>query len=63
MTSPLRLFIALAAAALLAGCGVKGAPELAGDKADMFPRTYPPGAVPHAIVPPGLFLPPRYPER
>jgi predicted small lipoprotein YifL len=62
MTLP-RLLFALAAAALVAACGVKGPPELPGDKADMFPRTYPAGAVPHDIAPPGLYVPPRYPER
>jgi hypothetical protein len=51
-----RLVIVLTAAALLAGCGVKGPPELAGDRADMYPRTYPPGAVPHDLVPPGIFI-------
>mgnify|MGYP001175073125 CR=1 FL=1 len=57
--TPTRLLIALTAAALLAGCGLKGPPE----QADNYPRTYPPGAVPHEVVPPGLFLPPRYPDR
>ncbi|MBL8663910.1 MAG: lipoprotein [Candidatus Odyssella sp.] len=57
--TPIRLFAALAAAAFLAGCGVKGPPE----QADNYPRTYPPGAVPHETAPPGLFLPPRYPSR
>lgn len=60
---PTRLLLALAAAALLAGCGVKGPPELPGDQADNFPRTYPPGAVPHETAPRGIFLPPRYPDR
>jgi len=63
MSSPLRLVIAFTAATLLAGCGVKGPPELQGDRADNFPRTYPQGATPHDIVPPGLFVPPRYPDR
>lgn len=45
---PSRLLLALAAAALVAGCGVKGVPELQeGRGADRFPRTYPQGAVPH----------------
>lgn len=52
----MRLVIVLAAAALLAGCGLKGPPELAGDKADMYPRTYPDAAVPSEIVPPGIFV-------
>lgn len=43
---PTSLFFALAAAALVAGCGVKGVPELPADKADSFPRTYPEGATP-----------------
>jgi predicted small lipoprotein YifL len=60
--TPIRLIIVLAAAAVLAGCGVKGPPELAGDKADMYPRTYPPGAVPSESAPPGIFVE-RYPER
>jgi hypothetical protein len=58
-----RLLFALAAAALVAACGVKGAPELPGDRADNFPRTYPQGAVPNEVVLPGLFSPQRYPER
>ena len=57
--TPIRLFAALAAVALLAACGLKGPPE----QADNYPRTYPPGAVPHDAPPPGLFLPPRYPDR
>ena len=57
-----RLVIVLAAAALLAGCGVKGPPELAGDRADMYPRTYPTGAVPSDVVRPGIFIE-RYRER
>jgi hypothetical protein len=40
------LLFVFAAGALLAGCGVKGAPELAADKADGFPHTYPQGAAP-----------------
>lgn len=58
-TPPTRLLLALAAAALLAGCGVKGPPE----QADNFPRTYPPDATPHEVTPPGIFVPPRYPDR
>jgi hypothetical protein len=47
-TLPLRLLLALAAAAFVAGCGVKGVPELPeGRGADGFPRIYPQGAVPH----------------
>jgi len=53
--TPIRLFIALAAAALVAACGVKSAPELAGDKVDMFPRTYPDRAVPPEGRPPGIY--------
>jgi hypothetical protein len=43
---PTSLFFTLAAATFLAGCGVKGDPQLPADKADNFPRTYPQGAVP-----------------
>jgi predicted small lipoprotein YifL len=57
--TPIRLFAALVAAAFLAGCGLKGPPE----QADDYPRTYPPGAVPHETLPPGIFVPPRYPDR
>lgn len=57
--TPIRHFAALAAVAFLAGCGLKGPPE----QADDFPRTYPPGAVPHETLPRGIFLPPRYPDR
>lgn len=46
-TRSARLLLALAAAAFVAGCGVKGVPELPEGKADNFPRTYPQGAVPH----------------
>ena len=59
MKTRARLLLAFAAAALVAGCGVKGPPE----QADSFPRTYPPGAIPHETAPPGIFLPPRYPDR
>lgn len=62
MRMGMRLAFVAAAAALLAGCGVKGPPELAGDKADMYPRTYPNAAVPSEIVPPGIFIE-RYRER
>jgi len=51
-----RLVIVLAAAALLAGCGVKGPPELAGEQTDLYPRTYPPGAVPHDTAQPSIFV-------
>jgi predicted small lipoprotein YifL len=47
---------ALVAAALLAGCGVKGDPELPPDKADGFPRTYPQGAVPTDERPENIFV-------
>ncbi len=60
--TPIRLFAALAAAALLAGCGVKNVPEFAGERADMYPRTYPGGAVPHDVTPRSIFLE-KYPER
>ena len=60
-TLPTRLLIALAAAALLAGCGVKGPPELASDQADMYPRVYPRGAVPPEAAPPSIYVQ-RYPQ-
>lgn len=63
MKTPARIFVAIAAAALLSACGVKSPPELASGKSDDFPRTYPPGAVPHEAAPPGIFVPPRYPDR
>lgn len=53
---PTRLLIALAAGALLAGCGVKGPPELASDRGDMFPRVYPQGAVPPVTPPPSIYV-------
>lgn len=60
--TPIRLFIVLAAAAFVAGCGVKGPPELAGDNADLYPRTYPAGAVPSEVQPPSIYVE-RYRER
>ncbi len=53
---PIRLFMACAAALLLAGCGVKGDPQLPADKADSFPRTYPQGAVPTEDRPENIFV-------
>ena len=53
---PARLFLALAAAALAAGCGVKGVPELPADKADNFPRTYPEGATPSEVRPTNVLI-------
>lgn len=53
---PTSLLFALAAGLLVAGCGVKGPPELPGDKADMFPRTYPEGAVPPDPAPPSVYV-------
>lgn len=50
------LLFALAAGALLAGCGVKGVPELPADKADAFPRTYPEGAVPSETRPENILI-------
>jgi len=50
----------LALAALLGACGVKGPPELAGDRADMYPRVYPEGAVPPESAPPSIYVQ-RYP--
>jgi hypothetical protein len=55
---PASLFCAVAAA-LLAGCGVKGDPQLPGDRADDFPRTYPQGAVPSEVRPDNIFVEPR----
>lgn len=52
----IRLFIALAAAALVAGCGVKGPPELPGDTADTFPGVYPAGAVPPDVPPVNIYI-------
>lgn len=54
--STTRLLAALAAAALLAGCGVKGPPELPGDKADTYPTTYPAGAVPPDVPPTNIYI-------
>jgi predicted small lipoprotein YifL len=54
--SPIRCLIALAAAAVLAGCGVKGPPELPGDTADTFPTTYPAGAVPPDVPPTNIYI-------
>jgi len=51
-----RLLLAGAAALLLAGCGVKGDPQLPGDKADNYPRTYPQGAVPPDQPPENIFV-------
>lgn len=53
---PARLLFAFAAAGLLAGCGVKGDPQLPADKADNFPRTYPEGAVPTDARPENIFI-------
>jgi predicted small lipoprotein YifL len=54
---PLRFLLALTAAAFLAGCGVKGVPELPeGRSADGFPRTYPQGAVPHETRQENIFV-------
>lgn len=53
---PPSLFFALAAAALVAGCGVKGVPELPADKADNFPRTYPEGAAPNDVRPTNVLI-------
>lgn len=53
---PIRLFMAGVAALVLAGCGVKGDPQLPADKADGFPRTYPPGAVPTDDRPENIFV-------
>ena len=60
-TLPIRLLLAFAVGALLAGCGVKGPPELASDRADMYPRVYPPGAVPPESAPPSIYVG-RYPQ-
>ncbi len=60
--TPIRLFAAVAAAALLAGCGVKNVPEYAGEQPDFYPRTYPPGATPNEVVRRSIFLE-KYPER
>ena len=54
--SPSRLFTALAVAALVAGCGVKGSPELPGDTADTFPGVYPAGAVPPEVPPVNIYI-------
>ena len=51
---PTRLLIALAAAALVAGCGVKGPPEL--ETGDAFPGVYPAGAVPPEVPPVNIFI-------
>lgn len=53
--STTRFFFALAAAALLAGCGVKGHPELPGDTADTFPGVYPAGAIPPDVPPVSIY--------
>ena len=50
----------IALAMLLAGCGVKGPPELAGDRADMYPRVYPEGATPPETPPTSIYVL-RYP--
>jgi hypothetical protein len=50
-----RTLICAAAAVLASGCGVKGPPDLAGDRDDAFPRTNPAGAVPPEVVPRSLF--------
>ncbi len=55
-TLPTSLFFILAATAFLAGCGVKGDPQLPADKADNFPRTYPQGAVPTEDRPENIFV-------
>ena len=52
----------VALAAILAGCGVKGPPELVGDRADMYPRVYPQGAVPPEVAPTSIYIE-RYPLR
>ena len=52
---PAGLCCALAAL-LLAGCGVKGDPQLPAEKADTFPSTYPPGAVPSETRPENIFV-------
>ncbi|HEY7609567.1 MAG TPA: lipoprotein [Alphaproteobacteria bacterium] len=56
MRSLSAVFFALAAGTLLAGCGVKGPPELASDRADMYPRVYPQGAVPPEAAPPSIYV-------
>jgi predicted small lipoprotein YifL len=55
-SSPTRLALALLAALLAAGCGVKGQPELPGDKGDAFPAEYPQGAVAPEERPTNVFL-------
>ena len=60
-TLPIGLLLAIAVGALLAGCGVKGPPELATDRADMYPRVYPQGAVPPETAPPNVYVG-RYPQ-
>jgi hypothetical protein len=52
----------VALAALLSACGVKGPPELASDRADMYPRVYPQGAVPPDAAPTSIYIE-RYPDR
>jgi predicted small lipoprotein YifL len=52
---PIRLLLALAAAALVAGCGLKGDPRLPTGQADAFPATYPKGAVPNLERPQNIF--------
>ncbi len=59
---PIGRVLALAAAVLAGGCGIKGSPELAGDRDDMFPRVYPEGAVRPEAPPPNIFVE-RYRER
>jgi predicted small lipoprotein YifL len=51
-----RLLLALGVAAVVAGCGVKGPPELPEGRADSFPRTYPQGAVPHDTRQENIFV-------
>ena len=53
---PTSLFFALAVAALVAGCGVKSPPDVPADKADGFPRTYPPGATPSDARPTNVLI-------
>lgn len=52
---PPRLLLALAAAALVAGCGLKGDPRLPGDQGDAYPATYPAGAVPSDVASENIF--------
>ncbi|MCW5774589.1 MAG: hypothetical protein KIT16_23295 [Rhodospirillaceae bacterium] len=52
---PLRYLLALAAAALVAGCGLKGDPRLPADQSDHYPATYPAGATPSDSRPENIF--------